>query len=209
MTRTLSVAVTILSLVLPARSQTLGLLALAGANDFYAGGHSVAPSHGLSAGVFIPFYVFDRFVLRTEAGVCARSGLHTAADAAFDRPRSLYFRTTVLGRYYVARRAAISLGAQCEFSLTGPEHIAIGHAIARPQRMDMGLVAGAAYRLNQRLELGCRFVQGVSAALDMGPYGIGRQRSAALSVSYLLHSRHPRFRQVRMWRDPSFLRDRY
>ncbi len=209
MTRTLFVAVATLVVLVPARSQTLGILAMACTRDVYAAGYSVAPTHGMSVGMFAPFYVFDRFVLRTEAGIGAWSGMRTASDASTHAVSALGLRAAVLGRYYVARRAAFSLGADLEMALSEREPILIGRTMEPQERTDIGVLVGAAYRLNDRLELGCRFIQGVTTAVRMGPFGDGHQRSAAITASYVVHSRHPRFRQVRMWRAPSYIKDPY
>ena len=182
--------------------QTLGVLIGGAHTELYTAGQVLDPNWGFRVGVFMPFYVKNRFVVRTELGAGVYKGQGTGgAEGTGTRTRSTV-NLTLLTRYYMSRKVSIAAGGEVVQWLQEKEPVHAGPVTNTPSRTDIALVFALAYRFTDRVELGVPVGQRLTPALDAGSYGTPEYRYSSIMLSYLLHGRSRTFVDRRSWRNP-------
>lgn len=189
-------------------AQAYGLLLGARTADLHAAGVSFAPGHGLTAGVFVPFYVNDRLVVRAEAGLTGLWTRNSDGETALPAPR-LEADLSILCRYYIARKVSLGLGIQGIKFMEPTGTLIVNKEECRMNATDLCLLFSAAYRFSERMEAGLRYGQGLLPAADLSVYGAAHRRYGQFTMSYLLHTTNPGFAERRKWRSGLELSQRY
>ncbi len=189
-------------------AQSYGVLAGGSGTDLYAAATVFQPGKGLSLGVFMPFYMNDRFVIRAEAGAASFTQRVPVAESSM-RSQRTEASVTALCRYYLNRKTSLSLGIQGIRLLQEPETLVFGQSTCVLRRTGACLLMGAAFRWTDRIETGLRYGQGVLVETELPTYGPARRRYAHVMMSYLLHSARPVFAERRKWRSGLALAHRY
>ncbi len=180
-------------------AQSYGLMLGGYHTDLRAAGEVFTPGSGLSTGLFMPFYVNDRLVVRGEAGFAAYRVRYAQGDSTSSEAR-MEASLTALGRFYLNKKVSLSLGIQGIRLLGMPEAVPVERTACELRRTDVCLVMGAAYRWTDRIETGLRYGQGLLPAAELALYGTAHRRYAHLTASYLLHSAPAGFAARRKWR---------
>lgn len=173
-----------------------------------AAGKNFIPGSGFSAGVFVPFYVNDRLVVRAEAGLAGHRSRQTEGETLHTEYR-MEATATALGRFYLDRKVSLSLGIQGVRALGPGATITADRTVCTLRRADILLLMGAAYRWSDRVETGFRYGQGLLPAAELPVYGIAHRRYAHLTMSYLIHGTTRGFTARRKWRSGLSLAHRY
>jgi hypothetical protein len=158
------------------------------------------PAFGVHTGVFVPFYLSDRFVLRAEVGASALRGRSVSSATGPSSSAQVSVTAAVLGRYYASRHVCLVTGVGWVRSLSEPRPVAMELGAELPKRMDLTVLLGAAYRFTPRVEVGVRYGRGVMTMLDAGPWGPAHHRYGSLVTSYLLHNARPKLIKRQHWR---------
>ena len=193
----------------PLLAQSVGIMAGASQRALIAAGRSYTTASGMSARVFMPFYVHDRAVVRAELGISSLRGNHIGPGEASYRYRENSLDLAVLGRYYLTRKFCLSSGSELT-RFVGQRHpVAFDRSSQSPRRSDLGLVVGAALRCSDRMEFGVRVGQGLLPAVNMGPLGVAHNRYGMMAASFLIKSRNHSFVERRQWRNALYMAHRY
>lgn len=198
MDRCIALLLLLVGLTGRSNAQAYGMLLGGRSTAVNAAGVSFTPARGISCGLFMPFYVNDRLVVRTEAGFCmmwwkesdqesAQRGAHTQADLA------------LLLRYYLTHRISIGTGIQGSVQLHKNAEPLPYVTNGPPNGIDLTLLLAAAYRFNERFELGMRYGSGLLPVAEMDVYGTAYRRTFQVTTSYLLHPSHTCFLVRRNW----------
>ena len=179
------------------RAQALGFLVGARSTTVNAAGVAFAPSHGMSVGLFVPFYVNDRIVVRTEAGLCMQWWQRNDDGYARQEPRT-QAELALLCRYYLTPRIAAGGGLLGSVRVSGGDG-PLAHVEQGPNRADLAILFAASFRFNERFELGARYGEGLLPVAELAVYGTAHHRMAQLTMSYLLHPGHTIFMVRRHW----------
>lgn len=179
-------------------AQSYGVLAGGCYRDLYAPGGNYTSGYGITAGLFMPFYVNDRFVVRTEAGIMAVQG-RPGPEASGSGQRSTTGTLALMGRYYLKRTICLGIGMQGLRSFQEPAPLQFEQGEAGPSRSDISLLMGLTYRFTDHLEVGIRYGQGLSPIVEVPVYGTAHQRYSFLTTSYLIHNKRVGFTERRKW----------
>ncbi|MEZ4740604.1 MAG: hypothetical protein R2818_14885 [Flavobacteriales bacterium] len=183
-------------------AQTLGILAGGAHTELYTAGQVLDPKMGVRGGVFMPFYVHDRFVVRTELGAGLFKGRSNEGAEGMSTRMGSTLNLALLTRYYMTKKVSIAVGGEFIQWLQEKEPVDAGPVTNTPARSDIALIFAIAYRFTDRVELGARVGQGFAPALDAGSYGTAEYRYSSVMLSFLLHGKSKSFVDRRSWRNP-------
>ena len=193
-------------LVSAAAGQSFGLLLAACRTDLHAAGKGLVPASGLSAGLFLPFYVNDRLVVRAETGI---NFFRSSSDSGGGQLHRTEVSLTALSRYYLSKKVSLGIGLQGIKLLQKPQSFVVDQQECTPRDVDLCLLFTAAYRWSDRIETGARYGQGLLAAGDLPVFGRAHRRYVHFTLSYLLRNGHIGFAERRKWHSGMAMTHRY
>lgn len=150
----------------------------------------------------MPFYVHDRFVLRTELGAGLFKGRSSGGSEGTTARMGSTLNFALLTRYYMTKKVSVAVGGEFIQWVQEKEPVDAGPVTNTPARSDIALIFAIAYRFTDRVELGARVGQGLTPALDAGSYGTAEYRYSSVMLSFLLHGKSKNLVDRRSWRNP-------